>query len=112
MSFAAKLDQAVTIQTPAVLIDRRQNAQADWSTATETTTVGWLAQTSGTETRDGRDAQVSGWLLYLPADASIDATCRVVVGGVTYEVDGPPVSARRPGYGVHHVEAKLKLAKG
>ena len=112
MSFAAKLDRTVTILTAGSTIDRRQNEAVDWSAATETTTVGWLAQTSGTETRDGRDGQVSTWALLLPADASITALDRVVVDGVTYEVDGPPRSARRPGRGVHHVEVTLKLAKG
>lgn len=64
---------------------------------------------TGTENLNDRDTQLAGYLLFLPPEAVLDGHDRVVVDGVTYEVDGPPLKQSTP-RGVHHIEARLKTS--
>jgi hypothetical protein len=77
----------------------------------ETAVRGWVTQQSSTEVVDGREAQVSSWVAFLPADVDVVGVDRVTWSGVTFEVDGAPRRAWTP-RGEHHVEVPLKVVDG
>lgn len=66
----------------------------------------------GQDLRDGRDATLQTWRIFLPAGTDLEARDRVVVDGTVFEVDGPPERHRTPTGGEHHVEAQLRLVEG
>jgi hypothetical protein len=103
----------VTILAPQSRTDRYGDVVVDdWTNASSTRARGWLARLSAQEVLDaGRDANVTGWKLYLPPGTAIAANNRVVADGTTYEVDGPPLEAKRP-TGTHHLEVLLRLVEG
>jgi hypothetical protein len=69
---------------------------------------GRLGQQAAVETLTGSPTtEQVRWLLYLPAGATIGPRDRVVVDGVTYEVDGQPYRALDGTGAEHHVEARL-----
>lgn len=103
--------RTVTVNHPGVSVDRYGNTVEDWSTATTTETRGWLAQTSGNEDHDRRDAAVSSWSLFLPPDVTLAIQDRLTIDAITYELDGPPNDAWTP-RGLHHKEATLRLVDG
>lgn len=111
MTFAGLLAHDVTILTPGSEPDRYGGTVKDWATATETTVKGWVAQQSRSEVLDGREAQVSTWVLFLHPDATITGQDRVTWEGLTFEVDGPANPAWRPG-GLHHYEVPLRVVAG
>lgn len=70
-------------------------ASEDWSTPTEqdiTTLAPAEPRPSSEPVQDARNAVVSGFTLYLPADADVTAADRMVVRGNTYDVLGEPAS--------------------
>lgn len=52
--------------------------------------------TSSVETVDGQDSVVWGLTVLMPSDSDVLATDRVVVRGVTYDVNGQPALYRSP----------------
>ena len=112
MSFASLLVHDVTIVHPATVADRYGGTDKDWAAATTTTVKGWVSQRSATEDRtDGREAEVSGWVLFLHPDATIASGDRVTWEGLTLEVDGPANPAWTP-RGRHHLEVPLRIVDG
>lgn len=111
MTFAGLLAHDVTILTPSTEADRYGGTNKDWTNPTSSTVKGWVSQQSGTEIIDGREAQVSTWILYLHPDASVSGKDRVVWEGLTFEVDGPVHPAWKPG-GLHHYEVPLRVVAG
>lgn len=110
MSFAGLLDHDVDILTPTTTADRYGGTtKTGW---TETTVKGWVSQRGGSESTDLREAQVGTWVLFLHPDATIDGIDRVRWEGITFEVDGPPNPAYRPGSGLHHYEVPLRVVDG
>ena len=113
MSINRLMTRPVTVLRAAQRTDRYGNVlRDDWDNPTRTATVGWDYQQSGIEILDGRNAQVSAHILYLPAGTVIDGSDRVEIDGDTFELTGPPRRARRPTTGEHHVEADLKRVDG
>lgn len=90
-------------------LDRYRNPTVSFDAGTEYPAR--LEQTGGAETSGGRDAVVSDWTLYLPADAVIGARDHVEYDGSTFEVVGPPADAQTP-HGVSHVVARLRYVTG
>lgn len=79
---------------------------------TSTSTAAAELQQTARDEQD-RDANIGEqtWLLLLAPTATIDATDRVTVSGVTYEVVGPPWLARNPRTGANsHIEATVRKA--
>lgn len=111
MTLTSLLVHDVTILTPSTDTDRYNDAVKDWGDATETGVKGWVSQRTQTEDHDQREAQVSGWILYLHPDASITGKDRIVWEGITFEVDGPPNPAWTP-RGEHHLEVPLRVVTG
>jgi len=96
--------------TAAPATDRYNNPEPDWDHATEQDTAGWLQSTSAIEQLGDRDTVISYHTLYLPADAPVQATDRLRIEGITYEVDGVPRTARTPS-GPHHLELSLQVVE-
>lgn len=106
MTLSALLTQTVIVRSNGTaVIDDEGNTTRP---STDTTYQGRLADQVVVETNDGTPAtEQQRWLLYLPAGAVIGPHDRVVVDGVTYEVDGVPYRALNGSGGEHHVEAHL-----
>jgi hypothetical protein len=107
VTLGSLLVQAVTVRrNAAATTDAEGNTTRP--AASDQTYRGRLGQQVTVETLTGgpRTEQTS-WLLYLPAGAVIGPQDRVVVDGVTYEVDGQPYRALDGAGAEHHVEARL-----
>lgn len=102
---------SVTILRAGSRTDRYGATVEDWTTATETDALGWLARSTESEDRDEGDALVSDWTLRLPAGTDITGRDRVVHGDETFEVIGAPNHAPTPA-GEHHVRCRLRLVEG
>lgn len=111
MSLTTLLAHDVTILTPGTTANRYGDSTPNWATATSVASKAWVSQRSSVEDLDHREAQVSGWVVFLPEDTAITGRDRVVWGSVTFEVDGPPNRAWTP-RGEHHVEANLRVVDG
>lgn len=116
MSLRTLMVHPVTIVHAATTTDRYGNTTKDWTTATRTTTNGWVSRATQLEDHtDGREAEVSTWKAYLPAGTAVDGGDRLEwnpTGSlITFEVDGPPLPAFTP-RGLHHIEAQLRVAEG
>ena len=99
----------LTVINPGSTTDRNGNVLLDWANPTsEIDTAGWLQDITGSEVQGGRDTLVSTHTLYLPPDTLINGQSRVVLDGLTFEVTGPPKTARTP-EGPHHLELSLRL---
>lgn len=92
-------------------MDAYGDTQPDWTTPTETTTDGWLAQQTSIEDRDGRNATASTLVLFLDAGTAITARNRVRVDGTVYELIAEPHRAWTP-RGEHHIECLLEVVTG
>jgi len=98
----------LTITTPGTATDRYDDARPDWTNPTRTRTArGWLTETGSTEEVGAREAVVSAWRLFLPANTPITSSDRITVNGDTFEVDGDPHHAQTPS-GAHHLEVPLR----
>lgn len=111
MSLSGLLVHDITILRPGTVEDRYHNAAKDWAGATSTNVKGWISRTSSGEVNGEREAEVSGWIVYLPVGTDIVGGDRVTWNGTTFEVDGPPNHAWRP-QGEHHIEAQLRVVQG
>lgn len=104
----------VTVLRASVNDDDRYAAQRrDWSAATSTELTGVSVQPmTATETTTDREYTATHLNLYAPPDADLLATDRVIWRGVTYEVDGPPVTWVDLAGVDDHVEAVIKRMAG
>jgi hypothetical protein len=91
--------ESVAVLTAGTVTDPYSGeTMPDWSTATEVTIDGVAVEPRPSQepVQDARNAVVSGYTLYLPAGAQIDAQARVRVRGEVYEVLGDPAAWRNP----------------
>lgn len=109
--------QQLTVMTPAEGgPDGFGNATWNYAAATERYILGWLQQDQRSEGFvPGRDPKEQQWLL-ITNDHDITARDRIYwgaapTGPITFEVEGPPEPAYRPG-GFHHTEATLRVLAG
>lgn len=114
MSLARLMDTPVTIIHAGTVPNSYGGTDLDWTDEAVTTadTLCWFNDISSSEVIDGRDALISVFHLYLPADTAIEGIDRVLIAGTLYEVDGPISTAGRPQRGVHHLECHLRLVEG
>ncbi len=93
----ARTDAAILLSSSCAIrrMTRTPNDSGGY-TETETTvaTVGCrIGQPSGREfIAGGKTAEESDAIVHMPALTDIRGTDRILVGGVTYEVSGPPVA--------------------
>jgi hypothetical protein len=111
MSLAKLLNQPLTlVKNNTASVDEYGNTIQ--GNGTTSTIHGYLEQTTSNEVLDDRDTVVSGWQVFLPADAVVTAFDRLVFAGKTFEVDGSPWSVYNPRVGsVSHIQANLKVVQ-
>jgi plastocyanin len=114
MTLASLMVHDVTVVHAGTGTNVYGDTTKDWATATRTGVRGWVSQTSQSEVLDGREAQVSEWVVFLPPEVTVAGGDRIEwadLPAVTFEVDGPPNPARTP-RGPHHIEARLRVVEG
>lgn len=82
----------------------------DVTTSTSTAAVKcWVEQTHRTEQTSAGPVSTEEWRAYFPAGTTVDALDQLTVGGVVYELDGPPWPAFNPRLAAFsHIEASLR----
>lgn len=91
--------ETVDVITAGAKVDPRSGDEvADWEAATEATVAGVAVEPRPSQEpqQDARNAIVSGFTLYLPADATVTARNRIRVRGEVYDVLGEPALWRSP----------------
>lgn len=111
MSLAALMSQPVEILTPGTQGGYGDDVVKDWDSASSVSTVAWIAQRKASEIAGFREAGVSEWIGYFPADTAVSIHDRVLRGDDTFEVVGEPNPCYRPS-GLHHLEVDLQLVTG
>lgn len=107
--------ETVTRQRPTTTTDRDRNTVTDWTDPSEVTlTVRGVEPVSSSEDNsDGRQAVITGYRVYLDPGADVQSGDRVVLRGVTYDVDGTPADWRSPrGSALGGVVVALKDMEG
>lgn len=99
---------SMTIQRASATTDRYGDDVADWTSPTTTVVSGWLHDLSSFESYGNRDTTSVSAQIFLPSGTDITSGDRVVIGGITYEVEGAPNVARTP-LGEHHLEVSLRI---
>lgn len=104
----------MVIQRAGATTDRYGNAGIDWAHPTSTSVTGWLDtnQRRMGEDSKNRDEADSDGNAFLPPDTDIRSSDRLIVAGQTYQVFGIPAPVVRPGWGVHHIECRIKRFEG
>lgn len=111
--------QTLTVITPSPGgLDSFGNQTWDYGvTATRRDIAGWIQQDQRSEGFiAGRDPLEEHWLL-MTSDVALTGRDRVYwgtcpTGPTTFEVEGPPEPAFRPGTGFHHTEATMRILTG
>lgn len=106
MSLATLLTESVTVVRYAEATD--EYGDEERGTPTSTVYPGRLEQLSSEEVLRNEDTVLADWRLFLPATADITAYDVVQARGLSFEVVGLPNEQRAP-WGIHHVEARLKV---
>lgn len=90
--------EEVGILSPASRIDPYSGDPVDdWSTTTEVPELAAVEPRPSSEpVQDARNAVISGFTLYLPADSTVTAHKKVGVRGQVYDVLGEPALWRNP----------------
>lgn len=103
----------VTILTAGTVTDAYGDTATSWATPTSVAVKGWLAQLEETEPSGPGRALVTVVrdVLRLPIGTPITAGNRVVIDGITYDVDGPPRRVWTP-RGAHHLRVNLRAVEG
>lgn len=114
MSLDQILNIPITIQRAGPGPDRYGNTNLDWTNPTSVTVNGWL-DTNQRKMREeiaNRDEIESDGNAFLPAGTDVLGTDRLIINGITYQIYGVPAPVYRPGWGLHHVECRIKRSEG
>jgi len=113
VSLVSLMVHDVTLVRAGTTESRYGDDVKSWGDATRTTSKGWVSQRDRSEDLDSREAQVTGWVLFLPAGTDITGLDRVEWEDLTFEVDGPTNPAWSPRLNaVHHIEINLRRVEG
>lgn len=107
--------ETATRLRPSTTTDRYGDVTDNWaSPSTAVLTVRGVEPVSSTEdNRDGRQAVITGFRVYLEPGSDVAAGDRLVLRGTTYDVDGTPADWRSPwGTNVGGVVVALKATEG
>lgn len=85
------LPHQITVLTSAQVQDDYDNTVADWSTATSRTVSAYVRPAAASENVADRDAVTAQWQVHTN-DRNIGALDRIVFDGITYEIDGKPLT--------------------
>lgn len=106
---------SIIVRRAGATKDRYGNRNQDWSNPVDSQPLeGWLdlkPMKADESDRNRTDATAEG-IAYLPAEADVKASDRLVIDGVVYQLHGLPSPIYRPGYGIHHYECRISRAEG
>jgi hypothetical protein len=119
VSFRRNLVHTVTVVRAPLVTDRYGNSEKNWANATRRTTKGWVSQQGAVgrpaslENIEGREAEVSSWMVYFMPGEDVTPYDRIEWEGKSFEVEGPT----NPAYSartrkVHHIEARIRAVEG
>lgn len=112
MSIDRFFDRTVEIIHPAEITGYGAGIERDYANGTSEFTTGWLHQlTEAERTTSTRDAVTATHVLRAPVTAPIRPYDRIRVDGETFDLDGKPATARRPGE-PHHLRVSLAYVDG
>jgi hypothetical protein len=104
--------RAARVLHPAQVASYGDATFPDYASGTSESVMGWLEQISGSEVESPtRDAQVSTHRFFCADGSDIFSTDRLVVDGLTFDVDGPSAAVWTP-RGGHHLEVSLRYVEG
>lgn len=106
--------QPLTIQRAPLIADRYGNQVRDWTQASNTEVYGRLETEEKRAEEDDadRDQLTARGVCFLPPDADILGTDRIIdAAGVRYEVIGQ-ISTQSTARGPHHLEARVTSIEG
>lgn len=112
MTLLRMLVHDVTIVHPAETDDNGDTVRDYGEDATRVATKGRISRRSTTEVTDGREAQVSEWVLYLAGDETIGGLDAVEWRSRHFRVDGEPYPVSGRTDEVHHWEVPLRQVVG
>lgn len=113
MSFAGLLNQPLTIQHRGTTSTDPDYGNDVPGTIDTITTNGYVEQTEATEITVDRETYRIDWLVFLPADVTIDGSDRIVHGSRTLEVIGSPHQVWNPRTAsTHHIEVRAREVTG
>jgi hypothetical protein len=102
----------ITINTQGV-ISQNSYGSDTYGTVATTVVTGAFAPAGSTELTQARDTITTQPTVYLPTGTAITAIDKVIVRGVTYDVDGEPSDWRHPLTGWQAgVAVKLQVVTG
>jgi len=87
----ALLPQQIIVLTAAAAQDEYGNAVPDWSAPASRTIAAYVRPAAASENVADRDAVTAQWQVHTN-DLAITALDRIVYHGVTYEIDGKPLT--------------------
>lgn len=102
----------IVVLNPKTTGNRYRATVKDWTDPTESPERAWITQTSRQEDSSGREAETTGWRLFLNPESAITAHSRIRWNDVDFEVVGVPFPARSPKSGHEHIEADMRLVEG
>lgn len=102
----------IVVLNPGTTQNRYNADVKDWTDPAESPERAWITQTSRQEDSSGREAETTGWRLFLSTDSAITAQSRIRWNATDFEVVGVPFPARSPKSGHEHVEADMRLVEG
>lgn len=112
MTLARLLNQDVVIVHPAVIDDNGDVIHSFGADAERVPTRGRLQRRSTTEVIDGREAQVSEWVLFLDGCEEISGLDQVEWRHRAFVVAGEPYPVTGRSGAVHHWEVPLRRVAG
>ena len=86
------MTETVVRLRPGTTENRSGGVDLDWSTPGTLTITGCLIEPrmEGENAEQGRQGRVIGWNVYAPDGVDVEATDRLRVRGIDYDVDGQP----------------------
>jgi hypothetical protein len=104
----------ITVINAPLVVDERHGRQSrNWDSASEVDLPGcWVQPIGGSEAVLDREFSATHLRLFTTGTDALQATSRVRIDGVTYEMDGPPQDWPGPSGERHHTEATLKRLTG
>lgn len=114
MTIQAMFTIPMVVQRAGLTADRYGNAGIDWAHPVSTNILGWLDtnQRKMGEDDKNRSGADSDGNAFLPPETDIRSSDRLIINGQTYEVFGIPAPVSRPGWGLHHIECRIKRFEG
>lgn len=106
--FTDLLDRTAMITRAAQLGTKDRGGNPTWEDSAPVEVRCRIEQSDAEEITVGRTTEISTHVGFFPVGTALDASDRIAVDGVTYQLVGPPASVHAYA-GEHHIEATLRV---